>query len=316
MVLLFTLYSACTVFFYMFLRNVYKLLVILPGTKSMKKIAKISEIGKEKKDIYDYFSRIVSLLTYKASALAGRYILFSGEYETQKLAHDLMRTGSDDTPERFRVKQFLTPFMYLAAGGGVSVLCGILPGLSQVKAIGYIMWSTTIIIAFLSIYTPTQELNRKVDAHNERVIREIPRFIRTYRYSPDNMDLIKVIGEYLGSGESFLKYDFKQLVSSVNSGISIESALDEFARNISIPVVTELTIVLKSSIKNKKQSAVNLEIIENKIIELNEEYIEKELRKRPEILETINGALNYALMLLIFVPMLLYTIRGMSAMLK
>lgn len=308
MLTLLILYTVCAIFMFLFLRSIYKLLVLLPGRRHKRKIKSITNIGKKKKDLIDYFYEYLMIAWGFVSKQMERFNIAFSKYDQDKLIEDLNKVSPDETPERFRAKQILYPIIYFS---GTLILSTIF---RPVPMLSYIVLGTGVILSLLMSFVPQSELNKKVEQHNEQIIREMPRFLITYKYSPENMDVLKVIDDYLSSGESYLDYDFKQIIAQVQSGISIDNAFDNFAKKIGIPVITELTIVLKSSLKNKEKNMTNLELIENKIVEINEENIEKEYEKRLPILNTINEVMIYALLLIIVVPMVLKSYQGIAEM--
>lgn len=307
------LFSIFSISLFCFFRNIYKLVLIIPGKKSLRKIMAISEIDKNKQDLFDYVDKIAKKLLEILSVYLEKYNLTFSEFEKQKLEHKLGRVGmKDETAARFRARQIVYPLLVMILGTIFSTLMSFIFKLSGIELpiIKVIFMLFSIVVAFYSIYMPSENLNKKIEIHNINVISEMPRFISTFRHAPIK-NIVNIIKEYLRSGDSFLKYDFEQVVALVESGVSTDEALDEFSKNISIPVVTDTITVLKSSIKNKDVNDTNLQIIENRLLEKYEEYLNEEFEKRPPVLDLIIGTLVTSVFTIFAVPMGVYVIQQM-----
>lgn len=290
---------------YLFLKSCYKLMKLLPSTKSIKKITNITKIGKPEKDLIDKLVGYTDMFVKK---------LFS-EYDAEgiqrkEIEQKLLRIGSKDTYERFVAKQYLYPVLSIILGFFIGAMFNSIPMMSyMIKGIGFIS-------AILLYFDPKLELNKQLREKNERIILEMPRFIRTYRYSPETKGLHEIIKDYLKTAKSGLFYDLTLLLADIEM-VGEEAALKNFADRVNIAEVNEFVTVLLTSLSStKKEADMNLFFIESKFQESINTIIDKELKKRPEILDTINEILLQALAILIIAPMAIYSFQGIVTMMK
>ncbi|SKC86833.1 hypothetical protein [Maledivibacter halophilus] len=305
------LYTVYSILLFQFFKNIYKI-ALMPNKKSKRRIQAITEIGKEKKDILDFVGEKTKTFTNYIEEILKRKGFIS-EFEKEKLEHKLRRVGMDESAERFKARQITYPLLSLGMGG---LLSTIIPSVVGIGMLRYIFIGMSVFMAFFSIYIPKDQLDKKIQTHNIKVLSEMPRFIRTFRYSPEDKDILEIIKEYLESGESYLQYDLMQVIADITAGVSVDDALDSFSKNIDMPIIKDFIVVFKSSIKNKKENETNLKIRENKIIEEYESFIEEELESRPVILEAVIGTLVNALLLLFITPMGVYAVKEMFLMIR
>jgi hypothetical protein len=252
--------------------------------------------------------------------LAGKYNFIFTSYETEKLANDLKRVGIEETPDRFRARQITYPAVIITIGIFLYMLLSALgnnPSMKAFKIIAFIFLATSVVLGIVFVSEPQVVLKSKLEQHNSRIIEELPRFISTFKFTPTNVDFLIIVEDYLAAGKSYLEYDLMKFLAQVKSGESIDKGLDDFAKGIGMSIVTDLVVVLKGCLKNKsQQNLMNLEIIENRIIELDDMYKDNEIKKCQDRLKSINDFCTYCIFAVVFIPMLIYSYQGISAMLK
>lgn len=318
--LLMIMYAASTVFLYFFFRSMFKVVLLIPFSSSYDIAEIIGGIDKKNKGIMDYAASILTFILDKFTGLAKRYdFIFTG-YETEKLAHDLKRVGITESPERFRARQITYPGIIVSIGlllyAGLSAI-GANPAYHAFSMIAYIFLATSIVLGIIFISEPQVVLKTRLEQHNAKIIEEIPRFISTFKFTPDNVDFLIIVKDYLSVGKSYLEYDLMQLLTEVDSGGDLGTALDNFAKSVGMSIIRDLVVVIKGCLKSKnQQSLMNLEIIENRIIELDDSYKDAEIKKCQEKLKSINDFCTYCVFAVVFVPMLIYSYQGITAMMK
>jgi hypothetical protein len=158
-------------------------------------------------------------------------------------------------------------------------------------------------------------LKKKIQEKNDRLILEMPRFIRTIRYSPRNKALIHIVRDYIKCAKSGLMFDLIQLETDIEV-YGEQEALEKFMIRVNIPEVREFVTVVLLSLGNKENVDMNLYFVESKFEEKVSRIMDKELKKRPEILDIINETLLYSLALVFVLPMLIYSWDGVTQMFK
>lgn len=291
---------------FLFLKSTYRLFVLVPSAKSMKRVLEISKIGSREKDIIDYIIEYLSRAFEKFSLFAGWSL---SQEKREELANTLKRAGLNDSVERFYAKKFIYPASALIVGFLISSL------FQQVPLTAYIFKGTSVFIAIVLYFYPSSQLKKQIALKNERLILEMPRFIRTIRYSPQNKALLHIILDYLKCAKSGLKFDLTQLAADIQV-CGETKALESFMTRVNIPEIREFVTVVLLSLGNKENVDMNLYFIESKFEEKVSRIIDKELKKRPEILDTINEGLLYSLGLIFIIPMLIYSWEGISQMFK
>lgn len=272
----------------------------------MKRVLEISKIGSPKKDIIDLIVENTLRYIERISLFAGWSL---GSERRTELEKTLIRSGYSDSVEKFYAKKFLYPLVALITGFSLAGL------FSSVELTAYIFRGTSIFIAVAMYFYPSAELRKKISLKNDRLILEMPRFIRTIRYSPSDKALLHIVLDYLKCAKTGLKYDLTQLAADIQ--VSGETkALENFITRVNVPEIREFVTVVLLSLGNKENVDMNLYFIESKFEEKVSRIIDRELKKRPEILDTINEGLLYSLGLIFIIPMLIYSWEGISQMFR
>lgn len=296
-------------FIYGFLKNLYKIFRMLPGSKSMQRITGIKRIGNREKDITE---RLLEKGEWIINNFISNYLTINQD-KKKEIEQKLERVGSKDNYERYIIRTIIYPAAALAGGVLFSNFIG---GLTGIKTIEYIFKGITLIASFMLIFEPRQKLNEKINKKDEKILLEMPRFIRTYRYSPETKSFSRIVRDYLKTAKEGLYYDLTVLEADIRMYDEIE-ALKRLANRVNIKEVREFTTVMINSIKgSKKDSDMNLYFIESRFQDKANYIIEKELNKRPDILDSINAVLLNAVALLILTPMAIHAFTGVKQIMK
>jgi hypothetical protein len=291
---------------YLFLKSLYKLFFAVPTARSMKRVLGITRTGKEKKDVLDYLVDAAARVFDSLSSWLG----WTGSKERRdEIENNLRRAGSRDTYQTYMAKKFIFPAVALVIGFITGTLMG------DVPAVSYIFKGTAAFVAITLFFYPSRELKRLIQEKNDKLVLEMPRFIRTVRYSPDNKALLHIIYDYLKCAKAGLKYDLTQLAADIQI-LGETKALESFMLRVNVGEVREFASVLLLSQDTREHIKMNLMFIEEKLEEKVERILDKELKKRPEILESINEVLLFSLGIVFLVPMFIYSWEGIIKMFK
>lgn len=281
----------------------------MPSVKTLRKITGIKNIGSNKRDLNQIFTdgsqKFVKDVVLK-------YFYKNNNREEIELA--LRRTGSSDTYEMFLAKTIVYPIVAVIG----SFLLGELLGdkLLGIPAISYLFKGMGALVGFLLLFQPKTELNKSLNSKDEKVILEMPRFIRTYRYSPASKGFDRVVEDYLKTAKEGLKYDLTVLKADIEL-VGEEKALQNFSDRISIPEVREFVTVVLTALKGgKEESDMNLFFVESKFQDKLDRIIDVEMKKRPEVLDIVNSILLNSLGILIIAPMAIHSISGLGQILR
>lgn len=293
-----------TFLIYCFLNNVFKIIKLTPSVKSIRNVTGIKNIGKKQKDITDRIIDSVEKLIKKVISVKKVNIEKRKEVE-----ENLKRINSKDTYERYIAKTVITPIITFMASWIFAEFIG---NATKVEALVYFIKAIGLVMAFLLCFSPRMELRKKLNEKEEKIIKEMPRFIRTFRYSPKTKEFDKIVRDYLVTAKDGLKYDLKILSADIIL-LGEEKALKNFSNRVRIPEVQELVTVLLTSFKGSRDNIdMNLFFVETKFQQKIDKISEKEMKKRLEVLEPINYLLLQGLAILMIAPMAIHSFTGLK----
>ncbi len=295
---------------YLFLQSIYRVLRLVPDVKSMRYLAGIRSIGRRDRDLLD---RVLDIGEKQIFRALKDHIHINQERKMQ-IERDLARTGSQDTYERFLLKSFFLPTVAFA---GFFMTGIFLEGLNAKLALtAYILKGMAVLTALILFYEPRSELKRKLMEKEEKVILEMPRFIRTYRYSPHTKGLYRIVEDYLQTAKTGLAYDLQVLKADIDMA-GEDKALQNLSNRVNVPEMREFVTVLLTSLKgSRKEADMSLYFVESKFLDKADKLAEIEMKKRPEVLDTINELLLQGLAVLLIIPMAIYCFIGIQDMMK
>lgn len=282
---------------YLFMQTLYKVFTLVPSVKSMRHLTGIKKIGKREED---YIDKIIKFLDLNLkNHLEGLFRL--DKDKRREIELNLKRVGSSDSYERYMMKMYFIPIISFIALFGFSLFLDVLLPMTSVPA--YVMKIISVVSAWLLFFEPKLELRKKLDNKEVKIILEMPRFIRTYRYSPQRKGLYRIIEDYLISAKEGLEFDLTVLKADIDL-VGEERALYNFAHRVNISEVREFVTVLVTSLKGSRKDAdMNLYFVETKFQERADRIADDEMKKRPEVLDIINELLLQCLGALIIAPM-------------
>lgn len=295
---------------YLFMQSLYRVAILVPGVRSMRHLTGIRSIGRREQDLLDRLLDIGEKRIFRAMK---DHIHINQERKAQ-IERDLARTGSMDTYERFLLKSFFLP---LVSFSGFILMALFLEGVSAKMAMtAYILKGMAVLTALILFYEPRSELKRKLQEKEEKVILEMPRFIRTYRYSPHTKGLYRIVEDYLQTAKAGLEYDLQVLKADIDL-VGEDKALQNLSNRVNVPEMREFVTVLLTSLKgSRKEADMSLYFVESKFLDKADKLAETEMKKRPEVLDTINELLLQGLAVLLIIPMAIYCLIGIQDMMK
>lgn len=295
---------------YLFLQSFYRVMKLVPDVRNMRHLAGIRSIGRKEQDLLDKVLDIGEKRIFRALK---DHIHINQERKAQ-IERDLARTGSKDTYERFLLKSFFLPVVVFV---GFFMVAVFLEGLNTKLALtAYILKGVALLAALILFYEPRSELKRKLMEKEEKVILEMPRFIRTYRYSPDTKGLYRIVEDYLQTAKTGLEYDLQVLKADIDMA-GEDKALQNLSARVNVPEMREFVTVLLTSLKgSRKEADMSLYFVESKFLDKADKLAEIEMKKRPEVLDTINELLLQGLAVLLIIPMAIYCMIGIQDMMK
>lgn len=295
---------------YLFMQSVYRVIRLVPNVKSMRHLTGIRSIGRKDQDLLDKVLDMGEKRVFKA---VKDHIHINAERKAQ-IERDLARTGSPDTYERFLLKSFFVPVVVF---GGFFLTALFMEALNPKMAMAaYIFKGLAVISALILFYEPRSDLKKKLQEKEEKVILEMPRFIRTYRYSPHTKGLYRIVEDYLQTAKVGLAYDLQVLKADIDM-VGEDKALQNLSNRVNIPEMREFVTVLLTSLKgSRKEADMSLYFVESKFLDKADKLAEDEMKKRPEVLDTINELLLQGLAVLLIIPMAIYCFKGIQDMMK
>lgn len=308
-------FSIGSIFLFLFLRNLIKLFTIVSPSGLHSYLHKVSLSGQRDSDSVDATAKLMKrALVYVSKYISKLNFLFS-ESDNRELEHKLKRVNSKDNAERFRASQILNTITMFGIGLLFFLIFSNL-GIPFLKTFSYVVLVTFLVFGIYSFTGPANKLKEQIEEHNNHVIEELPRLASTYINSPAEKDIVLILEDYLDAGKSFLEYDIKQLLAAIREGEEIGKALDDFAHAINLSLMTDFVTVLKTAMRDKRLSEINMKITVNRIHEEHNKIEEKRIAKIEEKLKLINMSCSYTMFAVIFVPMLIYSAQQLIAMMK
>lgn len=298
-------YLILSIFIYVWLRLITREAVLLITPKN--KIRRIAMLGKVESDLWArLFDWVMDWIKYRMPG-----VFPYGAKRIELLKRRLNAAGVNQKAENYLIKKSTRAISALVMGWFLSILT------KDVQAVSYFFGGCSLILALVIYKAPDYELLRLKEKKDERIVLELPRFIRTIRYSPENKPLIAIVRDYLKISKEGLSVGLQRLLGDLELNMPEEKALQRFAEHIESPEVREMVSVLRVTLNaSRQESLLSLMFIENKLTEKARRIVQRDLDRRPELLETLNDILLYALGLVFLVPMAINMFAGLSSFME
>lgn len=258
----------------------YESLNLQSGKNTFKRL---DMIGK----LYEKESFIDKINTFFEN-LISRFSENMDKEEKKELIEKLQRAGMNISYERYVVERIVYPIIVFFVAYIVSLIFIKLLGSQQIAVIlGYFIQAISIVLAIAVFFDYNKKIERTLEDLREGIITEMPSFLATYRYSPDSKAFIDIVRDF-NKNAKFMKYDLSLLIVDIDQ-YGTEKALKLFSQRVDILEVQEaVSIFINDLSGSKNDSKINLEILENKFLEIVQNKIKDSLKDRPFILESLN----------------------------
>lgn len=259
---------------YLFICFAYSYFRLSQSSKTQKNMMKIKSLYREK-------NTLTEMLLGKMENWLEDFLKQDSEVKKDTIER-LQRAGMSISYEKYLIQRFMTPFLFFASFYIISIL---FKSLHHTIAMFFRIFS--VLFAIYAFFDIGKQIDRKLQELRTGIIIEMPAFISTYRYSPASKDLIDIIAEF-SITSTYLKYDFDLLRADMSQH-SREKALKMFAHRVNILEVDEVVAILINDLYgDRKESDINLQILQNKLIEKYQHYIEDKLKNRPLMLQMMS----------------------------
>lgn len=198
-------------------------------------------------------------------------------YKREKMARNLKRAGYKENPEHFYATGIVRS-IYMALAG-VFVMIAMT---GAFRGIGIAL----IVLAVIMYFAYIDKVNDKLKERNDKILAELPRFIRTYNHSrSQNTPLATIIEKYrMVAGDSF-KYDLDMLITDLRT-MNEDEALRSFDTRINIPHLSQFVSAIISTLHGVNQD-MYFSQLEREMNVLARENIKREINKRPDKVKTV-----------------------------
>lgn len=259
---------------YLFISFIYSYFRLSQSKRTQKNMMKIKSLYREK-------NTLAEIIFGKMEHLLEDLLKKDNEVKRDTIER-LQRAGINISYEKYLIQKFMTPFFVFSFFYGFSFLIE-----DFHHTIAMFFRGSSVLLAIFVFFDMGKQIDRKLQELRTGIIIEMPAFISTYRYSPAGKDLIDIIAEF-SITSTYLKYDFDLLRADMSQH-SREKALKMFAHRVNIIEVDEtVSILINDLYGDRKESDINLQILQNKLIEKYQHYIEDKLKNRPLMLQSIS----------------------------
>jgi tight adherence protein C len=216
-------------------------------------------------------------------------------FKFESINRKLRKLNRNESAEEFLAKGILVSIALFIAG----IIIQSLTHLSTVSVIIYVL-------AIAAIFAPIFDLNNKIKEKNQKIIDELPRFVKTvlfqYRYK---VPLVSIIKSYIDVAGDELKAELIKLYADLEI-LPEEKALRNFSDRLQIIEVQSFV----NTLINAYSGGVDVEqlfLIQDKEIRtLNRDNIRKKLKNLPNKLTVYLFLPILGFMLIFAVPAILF----------
>lgn len=209
-----------------------------------------------------------------------------------------------------RAKIEFTPHEYFARAITISALTIVSSFLFI--PLGIPIFTLLILMLGVILYFKNMQMAAdKIKNINEQIVKELPRFIRTYN-SATKVDkrIINCIEKYLIIAGDAMKYDLEMLLIDLKTMDEVES-LKRFSERVNVSYLNDFITGVIAATQGEDQSAF-FAITEQNMNMLARENLKKEVLKRPAKIKKATIAVGVMLFLLYMYPILLDLKNGLG----
>ena len=260
-----------------------------------KRTEKAMSNFKRKQSIGQQFYTVV---TYPLTKIVSKFIHLE-EYQKKRFAKDLQRAGITLTPEEYYAKAYVTSALTIA-----SSFLFIPLGLP-------ILTMGVMLLGIMLFFKERQLVNEKLKKINGHILKELPRFIRTYNNSlKSSKDILKFMEKYRKIAGNEFKYDLDILITELKTG-NTEEALQRFDDRVNIPQLSTFVSGVIGTSKGIDQETF-FYLMEQDMKILARENIKREIAKRPGKIKKATIATGVMMFLLYLYPIIIDLKNGLG----
>lgn len=276
---------------YMFAQSLLKLFKISKDRKTIRRLYDIREVGVPKMHMADAIALkakpVLDFLELKIKL---------SKYDRLHLAKNLKRIGSEKTPERIWLEKYLSFTGYFTFG---------LLWLVAFKV--PVLFVFFFVMALVMYFEPEAAIIKQLKVKNYKVLFELPRFVRTLLYSPNDKPIKLVVEDYIKVAGDGMRDDLIIWLQNVEMNADPKDEFMAMADRIGIPAVSSVIQLIMTMIDNgKSNSSAQLQLMAEKTQQINLNLIQLELKKRPEILELLCTCVYGLVAGLVGIPIIVY----------
>ena len=242
--------------------------------------------------------KLAKIFVFPLSKIISRFVKID-MYKRKKMVKNLARAGYTVTPEEYYANAVIISVYTILISVAFIIL-----GISFIGFIG-------LFLAVVLYFSNIDKVNDKLKARNNAILRELPRFVRTYNHSKHaNTQLLTVIEKYrLVAGEEFC-YDLDVLITDLKT-TSEEEALMNFDDRVNLPQLSGFVNALISSTKGVDQE-IYFFTLEKEMNMLARENIRREMQKRPDKIKRVTLLTGIMCLVLYFYPVLITLLDNLA----
>jgi hypothetical protein len=221
------------------------------------------------------------------------------DYKFIKLKRTLARAKISLTPEEYHARAITI--------SALTIISSVLFIPLGIPIFTLLMLMLGVIMYFKNMQLATD----KIKVINEQIVKELPRFIRTYN-SAIKVDkrLTNCIEKYLVIAGDAMKYDLEMLLVDLKTIDEVES-LTRFSERVNISYLNDFITGVIAATQGEDQSTF-FAITEQNMNMLARENLKKEVLKRPSKIKKATIAVGVMLFLLYMYPILLDLKNGLG----
>lgn len=266
-------------------------MINFPSKQTYKNMQNISK----KKGVKEEFAE---LFVFPVAKLISRFVRID-MYKRKKLVRNLARAGYTISPEEYYAEAIVISGYVLLVSVGMIIM-----GITLFGFLG-------LILAVMLYFSNVDKVNDKLKITNEAILRELPRFVRTYNHSKHaNTQLLTIIEKYrMVAGKDFC-YDLDVLITDLKT-TGEEEALMRFDERVNLPQLSGFVNALISSTKGIDQE-IYFFTLEKEMNMLARENIRREIQKRPDKVQRVTLLTGMMCLALFFYPILVTLLNGLA----
>ena len=288
------LISLLAIVTFIFLYDFLTIILNIPSNKSKRALEKI-KIGSNK----NQKKAGQSLLNPVVKRLSK--IIKITEYKKNKLSVGLKKIGINISPEEYMAQAIVKSLLI--------AMCSIIFILIKfpIPSIG------CVLLSIMTYFNEVRKIDIELKKTSDQVLKELPRFIRTFSHSLKGTDdIIKIFETYRKVAGKAFQYDLDVLITDLKIG-NHEEALRKFDERLNISQLSTFISGVIGTSKGIDQNTFFVFMEEN-MKALARENLRRELQKRPGKFNKATWAVAGCGLLMYIIPVASSLIKGLDVL--